>query len=356
MVYASRGFAFSETQLCTMAYDMAQAEGCKGFSPIRKRAGRNWLKKGFYKRNPEVRKKLAVNLSIQRAMAANPFNITKFFDQYEEYLAEWHLEYSPNRIWNVDECGVGDVPKQRSVVGITGERCFQTVCNEKAENTTVVTYISAGGLAVPPMVIFKAGRVKPEWREAAPSGYSVRSSASGYINADLFFDYAQKFVQFLKEKHIIEEWSKRRKVLVLLDLHKSHLFNLKFLKYMIANNIEVCSFPPHCTHIIQPLDDVPFANFKMQYQAKLLRINHLLKGQKMSKKTFFRLFVPTYTAAMTPEAIRKGFKNTGILPVNRETPKLRMTGPSIVYDKCKLVLLGERVGNFLNDKRVIPSG
>ena len=76
----------------------------------------------------------------------------------------------------------------------------------------------------------------------------------------------------------------------------------------------------------------------------------------MSKKTFFRLFVPTYTAAMTPEAIRKGFKNTGILPVNRENPKLRMTGPSIVYYKCKLVLLGERVGNFLNDKRVIPSG
>ena len=342
MLYASRGFAFSENQLCTMAYDMAQAEGCTGFSPIKKKAGRNWLKKGFYKRNPEVRKKLAINLLIQRAMAANPFNINKFFDEYQQYLEDWHLEYSPNRIWNVDECGVGDVPKQRPVVGITGERCFQTICNEKAENTTVVTYISAGGLAVPPMVIFKASKVKADWREAAPSGYFVQSSPSGYINADLFFEYAQKFVEFLKEKHIVEERregvQERKKVLVLLDLHKAHLFNLKFLKYMVANNIEVCSFPPHCMHIMQPLDDVPFGNFKLLYQAKLLRINHLLKGQKMSKKTFFKIFVPTYMASMTPEAIRKRFKNTGILPVNRETPKLKMTGPSIVYDKCNLLL------------------
>ena len=70
------------------------------------------------------------------------------------------------------------------------------------------------------------------------------------------------------------------------------------------------------------MDDVPFGNFK-------------IKGQRMSKKTFFNIFVPTYTAAMSPEAIRKGFANTGILPVNRETPKLKMTEPSRVYDKCK---------------------
>ena len=173
MLYASWGFAFSENQLCIMAYDMAKQEGCKGFSPLKLKAGRNWLKKGFYKRNPEVRKKIAVNLSIQRAIAANPFNINKFFDQYQQWLDDWQLEFSPNRIWNVDECGVGDVPKQRAVVGITGECLFQTVCNEKSENTTVVNYISAGGLAVPPMVIFKAGKVKKEWREAAPSGYFV---------------------------------------------------------------------------------------------------------------------------------------------------------------------------------------
>ena len=68
------------------------------------------------------------------------------------------------------------------------------------------------------------------------------------------------------------------KVILLLDLHKSHLFNLKFLEYMKANRVEVCSFPPHCTHLMQLLDDVPFGSFKVEYQKNLMRINHLLYG------------------------------------------------------------------------------
>ena len=50
----------------------------------------------------------------------------------------------------------------------------------------------------------------------------------------------------------------------------------------------------------------------------------------MSKKTFLNIFVPTYTTAMSPEMIRKGFENTGILSVNRNTPKLKMTEPNRV--------------------------
>ena len=126
-----------------MAFEMAKAEGCTGFSPLKKRAGRNWLKKGFYKQHPEVRKKMAVNLSIARAIHANPGQLDKFFVEYKEWLEDWNLQYHPNNIWNCDECGVADVPKPRAVVGVTGERTFQTVSNDKGENTTVLAYVSA---------------------------------------------------------------------------------------------------------------------------------------------------------------------------------------------------------------------
>ena len=54
-------------------------------------------------------------------------------------------------IWNTDECGVSDVPKSRAVVGVTGERTFQTVSKDKGENT-IVSYVTAGGggVAMPP--------------------------------------------------------------------------------------------------------------------------------------------------------------------------------------------------------------
>ena len=316
-----------------MVYDLAKQEGCVGFSPLKQRAGRNWLKKGFYKRHSEVRKKMAVNLLIAQAIYANPGQIDKFFMEYKDWIEEWGLQYRPNLIWNTDECGVSDVPKSRAVVGVTGERTFQTVSKDKGENTTIVSYVSAGGVAMPPFIIFKAAKVKTELREAAPSGYYLRKSESGYINADLFYESAEKFVEFLKEKKILVG---QDRALLLLDLHRSHLFNLNFLEYMKANRVEVCSFPPHCTHLMQPLDDIPFGSLKTEYQKSLLRINRLLYGQKMSKATFFRAFVPAYASAMTPEIIRKGWKNTGLMPIDRSVPKLQLTDPSTVFDRCKL--------------------
>ena len=184
------------------------------------------------------------------------------------------------------------------------------------------------------MVIFKAAKIKPEWREAAPSGYMVRASQSGYINSRLFQEYGEHFVKYLIEKKILVGDAK---VLVLLDMHKAHLFNLGFMEYMKARNVEVCCFPPHCTHILQPLDDTPFTLFKCEYQRQLLRINWVLCGYRMSRVQFFKILVPAYTTAMMPEAIRSGFRNTGIYPPNQLADKLKQTTASAAYDRCKLI-------------------
>ena len=252
---------------------------------------------------------MSVNLSIPRAISANPTQISHFFEQYKEWVNNWGLEYLPNNIWNINECGVGDVPQPSTVVGFTGELGFQTMSGEKPTNTTVVSYISAGGMTMPPLVIFKAARIKPEWHEAAPTGYRIQGSASGYINAKLFKEYGEQFVHFVTEKKIL---TREQKMLLLLDMHKSHLFNLGFMEFMRGHNVEVCCFPPHCTHVLQPLDDIPF--------------------------TFFRVLVPAYATGMTTEAIRSGFRNTGIYPINREAEKLKQIRASDVYDKCKSIL------------------
>ena len=83
-------------------------------------------------------------------MGANPYQIEKFFDLLIQWIRKWGLEFLPNNIWNIDESGVTDVPKVQKVIGVTGERAFQTVAADKGETTTVVTYISTGGVIVPP--------------------------------------------------------------------------------------------------------------------------------------------------------------------------------------------------------------
>ena len=93
-------------------------------------AGRYWLK-GFLERFPNLKKKNAKNLSIHKAKCANKVLISKFFQELTQWVREWKLEYKPFHIWNVDESGVGDVPNEQQVIGITGVPASQTVAGEK---------------------------------------------------------------------------------------------------------------------------------------------------------------------------------------------------------------------------------
>ena len=327
--FCERGFPFTGKRLKQLAYEVAVANKRKGFSPTKRIAGRYWLK-GFLRRFPELRKKNAKNLSIHRAKCANPVVLGKFFAQLKEWVKQWGLEYKPFNIWNCDESGVNDVPQEQQVIGLTGVPASQTVCGEKGVNTTILTYASAGGLVMPPMVIFKAGKVDKNWREAAPSGYAIRCSKTGYINQALFAESGEIFVRFLKEKGFLDN---NQKCLLLLDSHKSHLFNIHFMNYLKCNNVEVVCFPPHCTHLLQPLDDTPYGAFKSCYQQELADWNNRHLGVKMSKTDFFRVLIPAYTRALTPQIVQKGFANTGIYPINPQASKLQRIGPSIVSDK-----------------------
>ena len=315
-MYTRRGFPFSDDQLCSLAFELAKQTRRPGFSPVKKRAGKKWLK-GFMKCKPKLWKKNAQNLSAAHAMAANPVQVEKFFLLLKQWVRQWQIEYKPNNIWNVNKTGISDVPKERRVIGVVHEHAFQTVADEKGTTTTLASFISAGGPHVPPMVIFKAGRVKDAWREAAPSGYFIHCSESGFINADLFAEYGDKFINFLKDRHL---FSRDEKHLLLLDLHSSHLFNLKFIRLM---------------NVLQPLDDVPYAVLKKKYQQELLTFNFDVAGAKMSKAQFFRVLIPAVTEAFKSENIRKGFLQTGIYPINPEADKLKELGPIVITDKCK---------------------
>ena len=101
---------------------------------------------------------------------------------------------------------------------------------------------------------------------------------------------------------------------------------------------------PHCTHIIQPLDDVPYAALKKRYQKELITYNFKIAGAHMTRSQFFRVLVPAFTQAFIPENIRKGFENTGIYPINPKAKKVQELGPSAVTDKCKSIV---EVGHWM---------
>ena len=61
---------------------------------------------------------------------------------------------------------------------------------------------------------------------------------------------------------------------------------------MNENNIVVLAFPSHTTHVMQPLDDVPFAQLKTKwYEAMQLYVRSVC-AKKLFKGEFFKVFIP----------------------------------------------------------------
>ena len=184
LTFSHAGFPLSKKKVCSLVYQYAQVNKIKGFSK-KKKAGRDYLK-GFLKCNPEVQIKKVHNLSVNRAMGANPEVVRKFFDQLEQVL--YHLNIvNPQQIWNCDESGCQDVPKEDEVVGETGVPQYHTVPKEQGETSTILTFANAAGLVVPLFIIHKGGKVSDTWRINCLVGVMVRASPKGWINHDIFF-------------------------------------------------------------------------------------------------------------------------------------------------------------------------
>ena len=218
-------------------------------------------------------------------MGANPTVIHKFYDQLQAEIE--HLNTTnPQHIWNCDESGCKDVPDELSVVGETGVPVVNIVGKEQGEISTTLTFANAQGQCLPPMVIHKGGKVRDTWLKDKPPGIMLRTSPTGWINKDLFLEYATRWVRWLKGWKLLN-----KPHILLLDSHKSHVYNIRFLELMKEFNITVLAIPAHTSHCTQPLDKTPFASLKREWNENLLAYLFDHVGCRLPKMDFFFCFL-----------------------------------------------------------------
>ena len=140
------------------------------------------------------------------------------------------------------------------------------------------------------IVIHKDSMVLDTWTLDAPVGIMIRASQKGWNNRNIFQEYATRWVRWLKSWKLLD-----RPHILLLDAHKSHVYNIRFIKLMIEFNIHVLAIPAHTSHLTQPLDDAPFANLKTQWNANLLAYLFDNVGCGMPKSDLF-----CFLASMAP--------------------------------------------------------
>ena len=219
------------------------------------------------------------------------------------------------------------MPKEQIVVGEEGTPTLTQVSGEQDETTTILTFVNAVSLVCPPMVIHCGQRVQEYWTHEAPIGICVAATTKGYITKAKFHEYGIHFVRYLNSHKLLD-----RPHILLIDSHKTHVYNLPFFDEMRENNIHVMAIPPNTSHIVQALDSTPFAQFKKNLQKLLSEWNFDNHGSFLGKGQFFEVMWPAWKHAMSIANIQSGFCKTGIFPVNFDGILKSKFTPSQVTD------------------------
>ena len=125
----------------------------------------------------------------------------------------------------------------------------EKVIGGKQEWVTDIECISAAGEALPPLLIFKGESINTRWiNERSPEGWFFATSRNGWTSNDLGFAWLKNvFEPFTREK------AAGRRRLLIANRHGSHIQG-KFITHYMENGINLLIMPPHCSHILQPLD------------------------------------------------------------------------------------------------------
>lgn len=272
-----------------------------------KRAGYFW-RQGFLDRNPQLSLKKPEATSLSRATSFNKTNVSAFFENLTTVLAR--EKFGPENIWNADETGVTTVQKCPKVIAPKKLRQVGHVTSaERGQTVTICNAVNALGNSIPPFFIFPRMKTNPAFLFGAPPGSAAAAHISGWMTPENFPLFLEHFVKFTK-------CSKEKKTLLILDNHESHI-SLTAIDYARANGIVLLTFPPHCSHRLQPLDVGVYSAFKNYYNQQCSnRITVENPGVPLTIYNIAEMVGRAFPLAFTPANITSGFMASGIYPLN----------------------------------------
>ncbi|KAK7139236.1 hypothetical protein R3I93_016388 [Phoxinus phoxinus] len=302
------GFPVTRAVATLMATGIVKASGRQTMVNFEHGLSRMWWCH-FRERHPELSARTPDSLDRQRVFGVTVPRVEALFNILEPMFGEKSWHDRPHLVFNCDETGFGDKQKSRKekVYAQRGQKHVyrQTVLTR--EHISVHCCASAAGVSIPPMIIYAQCLPSNSYALDGPPNALYAISEKGYMDGPLFVRWIEHFL-----KHAPAE----RPLLLTCDQHETHM-SKDVVDLCRGNGVEVVCLPSHTTHALQPLDVSLFGPLKEAF-TKLATNMGLVRGDLvLGKKHFSSIIKFAYPKAATVENIKKGFRLTGLFPLNR---------------------------------------
>ena len=306
-------YKFAETKKIPMPKSWTEKEA----------AGEDWLR-GFRKRSGKLSLRNPESTSLARSVGFNRPAVDNFFCKLKEALLR-DGTISPQNISNLDETGISTVVKPSKILAKKGVKQIGRISSaERGVSMTMCCCINAIGNALPPVYIFPRVHFKNYMLKDAPAGSLGLAYPSGWMTGDLFAETLGHFIKFMKI-------SKSNPGLLLMDNHISHL-SIEAIDIAKENGLCLLTFPPHCSHKLQPLDIGVYGPFKRYYSSFCDSWMTSNPGKPLSMYEVAELSSHAFHKAITIENITSSFRSSGIHPFNPDVFPDDAFLPALVTD------------------------
>lgn len=186
--------------------------------------------------------------------------------------------------FNCDEVGVKqDNPNksQRILVPKSFDGSINIGLNPEGKNTTIISCICADGSIIDPLIVIDRKNYTEFINKYFPHLH-ITYNDSGFVTSPIFeYWLVQIFVPAVEQKRKENGLSPTEKAVLMLDNAPVH--NKNFTNRICQqHNISVFWLLPHSSHVMQPLDVLPFSQFKFKFNGycKDVKMNYTNKQLK----------------------------------------------------------------------------
>jgi hypothetical protein len=212
------------------------------------------------------------------------------------------------------------------VIARRGSRSVHSIIPDQRKWLSCFVCINAGGLAIPGFYIFRGKRFRRNYIEKCETGSTMAMQVKAWMTKFLFSTWISHFLESVSRMDSILPTSRH---LLILDGHTSHV-TVEVVKVVRGVGLDLVSLPSHTSHTLQPLDVAVFKLFKTYFREYRNYWTSRNIGQKATKETLAHWVSLALRKALNENNITKGFKKTGIYPLDRTVVDKEL-GPSETF-------------------------